>query len=221
VETLFESELFGHVKGSFTGATQDKPGLFEHAHGGTLFLDEIGDMPLSTQAKLLRVLQNQELQRVGALHARRVNVRVVAATNHDLGTAIAEKRFREDLYYRLSMVEIRAPRLADRKNNLPLLERHIVARFASLHGKQMRGLTERAQILLLQYSWPGNVRELENVIGCAAMMTTSDMIDVQDLPPHLQTRAVSVRASKGDVLEGQERLLIMQALETAGGNQTY
>ncbi len=220
VETLFESELFGHVKGSFTGATQDKPGLFEHAHGGTLFLDEIGDMPLATQAKLLRVLQNQELQRVGALHARKVNVRVVAATNHDLGAAIAQKRFREDLYYRLSMVEIRAPRLADRKSDLPLLERHIVARFAALYGKEIRGLTERAHIRLLQHSWPGNVRELENVIGCAAMMTTSDMIDVQDLPPHLQTRAVSVPAPEGDVLEGQERLLIMQALETAGGNQT-
>jgi len=220
VETLFESELFGRVKGSFTGATQDKLGLFEHAHGGTLFLDEIGDMPLATQAKLLRVLQNQEVQRVGALHARKVNVRVVAATNHDLGTAIAEKRFREDLYYRLSMVEIRAPRLADRKNDLPLLERHLVARFAAQYGKEIRGLTEHARIRLSQHSWPGNVRELENVIGCAAMMTTSDMIDVQDLPPHLQTRAVSVRASEGDALEGQERLLIMQALETAGGNQT-
>lgn len=220
VETLFESELFGHVKGSFTGATQNKPGLFEHAHGGTLFLDEIGDMPLASQAKLLRVLQNQEVQRVGALHARKVNVRVVAATNHDLGAAIAEKRFREDLYYRLSMVEIRTPRLADRKGDLPSLARHLVARFAAQYGKEIRGLTEQARIRLSQHSWPGNVRELENVIGCAAMMTTSDMIDVQDLPPHLQTRAVSVRASEGDVLEGQERLLIMQALETAGGNQT-
>ncbi len=220
VETLFESELFGHVKGSFTGATQDKPGLFEHAHGGTLFLDEIGDMPLATQAKLLRVLQDQELKRVGALHARKVNVHVVAATNHDLCTAIAEKRFREDLYYRLSMVEIRTPRLADRKNDLPLLERHLVSRFAAQFGKEIRGLTERAQIRLLQHSWPGNVRELENVIGCGAMMTTTEVIDVQDLPLNLQTPAVSVPTSKGDVLEGQERLLVMQALETAGGNQT-
>ena len=146
VETLFESELFGHVRGSFTGATQDKTGLFEHAHGGTLFLDEIGDMPLATQAKLLRVLQNQEVQRVGSLTARKVDVRVIAATNHDLRAAIAEKRFREDLYYRLSMVEIQVPRLAERKEDLPLLERHFIARFAAQYGKEIRGLTHRAQI---------------------------------------------------------------------------
>src|SRR6185437_9769742 len=182
VETLFESELFGHVKGSFTGATHDKPGLFEHAHGGTLFLDEIGDMPFATQAKLLRVLQDQEVQRVGALSAHKVNVHVIAATNHNLRAAVAEKRFREDLYYRLSMVEIESPRLADRKEDLPLLERHFVARFAAQYGKEIRGLTHRAQIRLSQHSWPGNVRELENVIGHAAMMTMSNTIDVQDLP---------------------------------------
>src|SRR5712692_5251764 len=161
VETLFESELFGHVKGSFTGATHDKAGLYEHAHGGTLFLDEIGDMPLATQAKLLRVLQNQEVQRVGSLTARKVDVRVVAATNHDLRAAIGEKRFREDLYYRLSMVEIHVPRLAERKEDLPLLERHFISRFAAQYGKEIRGLTPRAQILLARHSWPGNVRELE------------------------------------------------------------
>src|SRR5438874_2343407 len=144
VETLVESELFGHVKGSFTGAAADKAGLFEHAHGGTLFLDEIGDMPLGTQAKLLRVLQNQEVQRVGSLTARKVDVRVVAATNHDLRAAIQEKRFREDLFYRLSMVEIQVPSLAQRKEDLPLLERHFIARFASQYGKEIRGLTHRA-----------------------------------------------------------------------------
>ena len=135
-------------------------------------------MPLATQAKLLRVLQNQEVQRVGALNARKVDVRVIAATNHDLRAAVAEKRFREDLYYRLSMVEIQAPRLAERKEDLPLLQLHFVARFAAQYGKQVRGLTHRAQIRLSQHSWPGNVRELENVIGHAAMMTTSDMVDV-------------------------------------------
>ncbi len=228
VETLFESELFGHVKGSFTGATHDKQGFFEHAHGGTLFLDEIGDMPPGTQAKLLRVLQDQELQRVGAPNGRKVDVHVVAATNHDLRAAIAEKRFREDLYYRLSMVEIETPRLADRQDDLYLLAKHFVARFAAQYGKEIRGLTDRAQIRLSQHLWPGNVRELENAIGCGAMMTMTDMIDVQDLPPYLQApsghrehTALSTASQPPDMLKSQERLLIMQALEKAGGNQTH
>jgi len=182
VETLFESELFGHVRGSFTGATQDKTGLIEHAHSGTLFLDEIGDMPLATQAKLLRVLQNQEVQRVGSLTARKVDVRIIAATNHDLRAAIAEKRFREDLYYRLSMVELRMPPLAGRKEDLPLLQRHFIRRFAAQYKKEIHGLTYRAQIVLSQHSWPGNVRELENVLGNACMMATGDILDVDDLP---------------------------------------
>src|SRR5471032_3383935 len=154
---------------SFTGAVNDKPGLVEHAHGGTLFLDEIGDMPLSTQAKLLRVLQNQEVQRVGSLTPHKVDVRVIAVTNRDLRAAITEKRFREDLYYRLSMVEIRVPGLRERREGLPLLERHFVARFAEQYGKKIRGLTPRAQIRLSLHGWPGNVRELENVIGHACM----------------------------------------------------
>ena len=222
VETLFESELFGHVKGAFTGATHDKPGLFEHAHGGTLFLDEIGDMPLATQAKLLRVLQNQEVQRVGALNARKVDVRVVAATNHDLRAAVAEKRFREDLYYRLSMVEIQAPRLAERKEDLPLLERHFVARFAAQYGKEMRGLTHRAQIRLSQHSWPGNVRELENVIGHAAMMAISDLVDVQDLPSYLHASSETAEQTApflpaGGTLADVEREYIMRVLRETGG----
>jgi len=228
VETLFESELFGHVKGSFTGATHDKPGLVEHAHGGTLFLDEIGDMPLATQAKLLRVLQNQEVQRVGSLTARKVDVRIIAATNHDLRTAIAEKRFREDLYYRLSMVEVHVPRLAERKEDVPLLERHFISRFASQYGKEIRGLTHRAQIVLALHSWPGNVRELENVIGHACMMAMGDTIDLPDLPPYLQSPAKAGEPavmpapppSEIGTLEEQERLLIIQALEAAGGNQS-
>ena len=232
VETLFESELFGHVKGSFTGATTDKAGLFEHAHGGTLFLDEIGDMPLATQAKLLRVLQNQEVQRVGSLTAKKVDVRVIAATNHDLRQAIVEKRFREDLYYRLSMVEIHVPSLAERKEDLPLLERHFITRFATQYGKQIRGLTHRAQILLSLHAWPGNVRELENVIGHACMMTMGEMIDVPDLPAYLHSKGESAEAAAASApnsapvepgvgtLEEQERLLIIRALEAAGGNQS-
>ena len=224
VETLFESELFGHVKGSFTGAVQDKPGLLEHADGGTLFLDEIGDMPVGTQAKLLRVLQNQEVQRVGALSAHRVDVRVIAATNHDLHAAISEKRFRADLYYRLSMVEIQTPRLAERKDDLSLLQRHFLPRFAAQYGKDVRGLTQRAQIRLAQYTWPGNVRELENVIGHAAMMAMSDLIDVPDLHAYLQAplepSATPLPVLEADSLAVQERLLVMRAMELAEGNQT-
>jgi DNA-binding NtrC family response regulator len=227
VESLFESELFGHVRGSFTGAAADKAGLFEHAHGGTLFLDEIGDMPLATQAKLLRVLQNQEVQRVGSLTARKVDVRVVAATNHNLRAAIAEKRFREDLFYRLSMVEIQVPSLAQRKEDLPLLERHFITRFATQYGKEIRGLTHRAQIVLSMHPWPGNVRELENVIGHACMMCMGDTLDVPDLPPYLQSpgeqrQAEAVSSSDTGVasLEDQERFLVMRAMEESAGNQS-
>jgi DNA-binding NtrC family response regulator len=238
VETLFESELFGHVKGAFTGAAQDKVGLFEHANGGTLFLDEIGDMPLATQAKLLRALQNQEVQRVGSLTARKVDVRVIAATNKDLRAAIAEKEFREDLYYRLSMVEIRVPGLRERMEDLPLLQRYFLDHFSRLYGKQIKGLTHRAQILLSRHDWPGNVRELENVIGHACMMVMGDTIDVQDLPEYLRNQKAASSGVDGPVLveasgplslpspsevgslEEQEKLLIMRALETAGGNQS-
>ena len=227
VETLFESELFGHVRGSFTGATHDKAGLFEHAHGGTLFLDEIGDMPLSTQAKLLRVLQNQEVLRVGSLTPRKVDVRVIAATNRDLRTEIAEKRFREDLYYRLSMVEINVPSLEVRKEDLPLLERHFIAKFAAQYGKEISGLTRRAQIRLSLHTWPGNVRELENVIGHACMMTMGDTIDVQDLPPYLNSASPPEEAAAAPenvsgvaTLEDQERQLIMRAMQSASGNQS-
>jgi len=222
VETLFESELFGHVRGSFTGATHDKPGLFEHAHGGTLFLDEIGDMPLAPQAKLLRVLQNQEVQRVGALSPRKVDVRVVAATNHNLRAAVTERRFREDLYYRLSMVEIKAPRLAERKEDLPLLQRHFVARFAAQYGKEMHGLTHRAQVRLSQHSWPGNVRELENVIGHAAMMAINDTVDVQDLPPYLHdcsepAQQTAAPLPAGGTLAEVEREYIIRVLRETRG----
>jgi DNA-binding NtrC family response regulator len=231
VETLFESELFGHVKGAFTGAVSDKAGLFEHAHGGTLFLDEIGDMPLATQAKLLRVLQNQEVQRVGSLSARKVDVRVIAATNHDLRAAVAEKRFREDLYYRLAMVEIEVPRLAERKEDLPLLERHFISKFAAQYGKTIHGLTHRAQILMSLHRWPGNVRELENVIGHACMMAMSDVIDIPDLPASLRPAKSSLATAATVSLpesndagvatfEEQERLLILRALEASGGNQS-
>jgi len=230
VETLFESELFGYVKGAFTGANQDKMGLFEYAHNGTLFLDEIGDMPMNTQAKLLRVLQNQEVQRVGSLSPRKVDARVIAATNHDLKALITQNRFREDLYYRLSMVEIRTPRLAERKEDLALLEHYFIRKFAEQYQKSIQGLTQRAQIVLARYSWPGNVRELENVLGSACMMVMGEMIDVADLPENMRPHALDASAAvapgvgaeldKDLSLEEQERLLLISALERSGGNQS-
>jgi len=200
VETLFESELFGYVKGAFTGATQDHMGLFEYANGGTLFLDEIGDMPLVTQSKLLRVLQDQEIQRVGSPVPRKVDVRVIAATNRDLAAAIAEKTFRQDLYYRLSMVQIKLPRLADRREDLPLLVQHFLERFSGQYGKDVRGLSRRAQAVLLRYPWPGNVRELENVLGHACMMTDGDTIDVHDLPGEILERPAADSAPEPEEL---------------------
>jgi DNA-binding NtrC family response regulator len=231
VETLFESELFGHTRGSFTGAVQEKTGLFEYAHGGTLFLDEIGDMPLAIQAKLLRVLQTQEVLRVGALSPRKVDVRVIAATNRDLRAMMTEKTFREDLYYRLAMVELKTPSLAERREDLPLLTRHLLERFATQYQKDICGLTLRAQALLARHSWPGNVRELENVIGASCMMVVSDMVDIDDLPEYLRQgraaavagpMAVPVEPDHPDSvsLDGQERQLVAAALEKSHGNQS-
>lgn len=235
VETLFESELFGHVRGAFTGADRDKPGLFEHSSGGTLFLDEIGDMPLAAQAKMLRVLQNQEVLRVGSLAPQKIDARIVAATNHDLRQAIAARQFREDLYYRLSMVEIHVPRLAERMEDLPLLTRHFVQKFAQQYGKEIRGLTQRAQIVLARHRWPGNVRELENAIGHACMMAMGNMVDVADLPDWLQqpgsapAAAAEAPASApagsggekpGISFEEHEKNLLVETLARAEGNQS-
>ncbi len=223
VETLFESELFGHVRGAFTGADRDKIGLLELANGGTLFLDEIGDMPLSTQAKLLRVLQNQEVLPVGSLKVRKVDVRVIAATHHDLRTAIAEGQFREDLYYRLSMVELRVPALKEHSEDIPLLARHFVQRFSREFDKQIGGITPRAEIVLQRHSWPGNVRELEHVIGRACMLTENSILDVHDLPEELiQKSEISGEESNGAVspLADQERRLVEEALRESAGNQS-
>lgn len=219
VETLFESELFGHVKGAFTGAFQDKVGLFEYAHGGTVFLDEIGEMPLTTQAKLLRVLQSQEIQRVGSPAVRRVDVRVVAATNRDLRAEVAAKRFREDLYYRLAMVEIQLSPLRERPEDLPLLVRSFIQRFAGQFDKKIEGVTQRAQLLLSRYAWPGNVRELENVIAHACMMASGSRIDVEDLPKAVFTPASSLVDQEWPTLEGLERRYVQQVLLHTGGNK--
>jgi len=220
-EGLAESELFGHVKGSFTGAHQDKVGVFEYADGGTALLDEIGEMPLSLQAKLLRVLQNQEVQRVGSPAIRKVNVRVVGATNKDLPSMIKEGKFREDLYFRLCMVELKVPSLAERREDLPMLQRHFLKLFASQYKKPLAGMTRRAQTLLARYSWPGNVRELENVIGHACMMAQSEVIDVRDLPERIQTlRTLESPESDPNLpLDQLARMHAQRVLAHAGGNK--
>ena len=196
-ESLLETELFGCVKGAFTGALQDREGIFEYANGGTLMLDDIGEVSLQAQARLLRVLENQEIQRVGSPVVHRVDVHVIATTSRNLPSMVAENKFREDLYYRLSTVEIRLPALADRKEDLPLLERHMVHSFAAKSNKQIRGLTRRVQALLSRHSWPGNIRELENVIGHGCIMTEGDVIDVRDLPEHLRGRQACANVSPG------------------------
>ncbi len=220
-ETLAESELFGHVKGAFTGAQQDKVGLFEYADGGTALLDEIGDMPLAMQAKLLRVLQNQEFQRVGSPAVRKVDVRVVAATNRNLREMVAQGKFREDLYFRLCMIELEIPSLAERLEDLPLLERHFLKRFAIQYSKPLSGLTRRAQAALARYPWPGNVRELENVIGHACMMTEADVIDVRDLPERICNQTHAPKSGEDSLLsmDQLQRMHAQRVLEQVGGNK--
>jgi DNA-binding NtrC family response regulator len=220
-ETLAESELFGYVKGAFTGALQDKTGLFEYANGGTALLDEIGDMPLTMQAKLLRVLQNQELQRLGSPVTRKLDVRIVAATNRDLSEMVKCGKFREDLYFRLTMVTLKVPSLAERPEDLLLLQRHFLKRFAAEYKKPVLGLTRRAQTLLGSYSWPGNVRELENVIGHACMMTESEAIDIRDLPESVQNQNVKSFARNDELLSlaQAERLHVEHILNRVGGNK--
>lgn len=223
VDSLLESQLFGHIRGSFTGANETRAGLFEYANNGTVFLDEIGETSLSTQAKLLRVIQNREIQRVGSPQATKVNVRLIAATNRDLLTEVKERRFREDLYYRLSSIEIRVPGLAERSEDVPVLVRHFVKKYNSVYGRTLRGLTRRAQIAMLQHSWPGNVRELENVIASAAIAATADFIDLNDLPE--QVRKPGRRSGTAERYQGPlslrevRRLHIRRVLEMCQGNR--
>ena len=186
VDTLLESQLFGHVRGSFTGANETRAGLFEYANGGTVFLDEVGETSLAMQAKLLRVVQNREIQRVGSPDVKRIDVRLIAATNRDLRAEVAAGRFREDLFYRLSSIEIRVPGLMERPEDIPILIQHFLKKYSEAYNKRFQGLTRRAQITLQQHNWPGNIRELENVISSAAITASADFIDVGDLPANLQ-----------------------------------
>lgn len=223
VESLMESELFGYVKGAFTGAAQDKMGVFEYANQGTVFLDEIGELPLTAQGKLLRVLQNHEIQRVGSPVPRTVNVRVIAATNRNLRTMVNEGTFRADLYYRLAMVEIKLPGLVERREDLPLLERYFLQKYSAEYKKPLSGMTRRAQSRMANYSWPGNIRELENVIGNACMMVDGPVIDVGDLPELIRGPSRDLPA-QDDMLISLEELQkrhTMRVLERVGGNKSH
>jgi len=222
VDTLLESQLFGHVRGSFTGATESRPGLFEYANGGAVFLDEVGETSLAMQAKLLRVIQNREIQRVGSPEVRHVNVRLIAATNRDLRAEVLAGRFREDLFYRLSSIQIRIPSLSERLEDIPLLVQFFLKKYNDAYGKSISGLTRRAQTLLLRHPWPGNVRELENVISSASITALGEFIDIADLPEQLQHRAP--HAGEGEdwrplALEEVRRIHIRRVLQMCYGNR--
>ncbi len=222
VDTLLESQLFGHVRGAFTGATDTRPGLFEYANGGTVFLDEVGETSLAMQAKLLRVIQNREIQRVGSPEVRQISVRLIAATNRDLRAEVLAGRFREDLFYRLSSIQIRIPSLTERLEDIPLLVQFLLKKYNTAYGKNISGLTRRAQTVLLQHPWPGNVRELENVISSACITAAGDFIDLADLPEHLQHR--SARGEDGNdwkplSLEDVRKQHIRRVLEMCQGNR--
>ena len=219
-EGVLESELFGHEKGAFTGAHTRRLGRFERAHGGTLFLDEIGDLSPQTQIKLLRVLQEREVERVGGDVAIEVDVRVVAATSRDLEAMMAEGAFRADLYYRLNVFPIRLPALRERRADIVLLADHFVEVCNRAHGRRVRRLASSAIDMLMSYHWPGNVRELENCIERAVLLARDDVVMGHHLPPSLQTAEATGTAPSGlkEALAGFERELVRDALKSTGGN---
>jgi two-component system response regulator PilR (NtrC family) len=227
-ENLIESELFGHVKGAFTGAATDKKGLFEMADAGTIFLDEVGELPMSMQVKLLRVLQERAVKQVGAVKEKPLNIRVVAATNRDLKEMVDQGQFREDLYYRLNVIQLMIPSLRERREDLPLLIQHFLQKFADDLGKEMRGVERSAMDLLLSYPYDGNVRELENIIERAVTLEPGDMVTIESLPMHMQSGSNLLQWA-GDLeipedgldldalVENLERNLMTKALRRTGG----
>lgn len=227
-ESLFESELFGHEKGAFTGAERQRIGKFEQADGGTLFIDEVGDIPLAIQVKLLRALQFGQIERVGGSETMQLDVRIVAATNRDLEAMIAEGSFREDLYYRLNVVSIHLPPLRKRREDIAPLASAFLRKYAELNGKPVQGISREAMDILTRYDFPGNVRELENIVQRAVVLTRDEAVTTQDLPPELlhtgSTAELPVHElfELGDLsqrVETLEHLLIDKALEKSGGNQ--
>jgi DNA-binding NtrC family response regulator len=217
-ENLMESELFGHEKGAFTGATQARPGKFELAGGGTLFLDEIGELPLSLQAKLLRVLQERTFERLGGRREIRADVRIVAATNRDLATEIHEKRFREDLFYRLNVFPIHLPPLRERRDGLPVLTEYLVARAARQIGRAVSQVEPAVHAALAGYDWPGNIRELQNVIERAVILSRG-RITLADLPEPIRRPARQPAVTTDGCLRDLERETILEVLAQCGGNR--
>jgi two-component system response regulator AtoC len=227
-EALLESELFGHTKGAFTGADRARRGLFLEADGGTLFLDEVGELPTALQAKLLRVLQEEEIRPLGESKSRRVDVRVLAATARNLEEEVAASRFREDLFYRLDVVRLAVPPLRERPKDIPLLVDHFLARFRETLGKPVRAVSDEALEKLVAYRWPGNVRELENVIERAIILASSDRIGLSELPQNVVVpppgAAVPGRSTEFSLRRARrlvELEVIQRALRATGGNRTH
>lgn len=232
-DTLLESELFGHEKGAFTGATKTHKGKFEQAHGGTLFLDEIGDMTLQTQAKVLRAIQEREFERVGGKEVLHSDVRIITATNRELSGEIKAGRFRTDLYYRLNVINIVIPPLRERKGDIPLLVNSFLHEICSRSGKRVKGISGEVMGIFTAYSWPGNVRELRNAVEHGIVLARSEIVEVNDLPPHLRGLRLAhvdgghglmpfvsgnYRDCKDGVIEAFEKEFIGKALRDAGGN---
>jgi len=223
-EGLIESELFGHVKGAFTGAVASKEGRIVYADGGTLFLDEVGDMPLATQAKLLRVLESREVQPVGGNQLRKVDVRLVAATNRDLREMVAAGTFREDLLFRLQVVALELPPLRERAGDVPMLVDHFIHELSETHGRAVRGISPEARAALVRYDWPGNVRELRNAIENMVLLTRNDVLGVEDVPDSIREGGRTSSGHGGYELAGRsleevERDLIEANLKLAEGNR--
>jgi two-component system response regulator HydG len=225
-ENILESELFGHVKGAFTGADRDRKGRFEHANGGTLFLDEVGDIPIATQVKLLRTLESGEIVRMGSNEPIKVNVRIISATNRDLGAAVAKGTFRQDLYHRLKVVSIALPPLRSRREDIPLLTDHFLKEFSASHGKPIKGISPAARKALMTYSWPGNVRELKNTIESMVVIDSDGLLDLDDLTEDVLTAAqtsgeTNVAASQlvGQSLDEIEKHYILATLKMTNGNR--
>jgi DNA-binding NtrC family response regulator len=226
-ENLLESELFGHVAGSFTGATGNKVGKFKQADGGTIFLDEIGTASPSMQVKLLRVLQELEFEQVGGTETHKVNTRIILATNEDLSQAVAEGRFRQDLFYRVNVINIELPSLRERISDVPMLAKHFLAKVCEEEDKQIEGFDQSAMQAMQEYNWPGNVRELQNIVERAVLLGSGPLLSLQDLPVHIKSCSsntltiapASTRQTLKEALEGPERQIILQCLRENNWNR--